>query len=135
MTPFKKNDLVTNFYRWDGAGDYGYTQAIVYSCGKKQMVLTDEITGEEMGRNYHPSGVDSFAPAYDLVLSGTAPRMTPEEAEVFCVALSLRYKKMELDRIEKTQASEYPYPKNDYWNARLAKEIAGYNAAPIVHKH
>lgn len=92
---FKKGQEVTYIADWDRKGTYMYQHAIVYSCGKKQMVLTDAETGREMGRNYNPSlgrleagtemknGVE-----YHCQPGGTFPRMTDEEAEAQCLKMA-----------------------------------------------
>lgn len=68
---FNKGQLVTVFGDWNRRGTVYFRHAVVFSCGKKQMVLTDEATGEEMGRH--------FAPVMGDML-GTFPRMTDAEA-------------------------------------------------------
>lgn len=55
MKQFKKGDKVTVFSDWDSRGTIKATQCIVLSCGKKQMTLALESTGENSGRNYRPS--------------------------------------------------------------------------------
>jgi len=69
---FKKGDAVTFIQDWNRKGAATYRHAVVYSCGKKQMVLTDAATGEEMGRHFAPKLGDDFG--------GTFPRMTDAEA-------------------------------------------------------
>jgi len=74
---FKKGDLVTYLADWDRKGTVYFRHGIVYSCGKKVMVLTDAETGEEMGRHFDPkTGADR---SYSF-WSSTVPRMTDEEA-------------------------------------------------------
>lgn len=89
---FKKGELVTYISSWDRCGTAIYRHAVVYSCGVKQMVLTDEATGEEMGRHFAPNvgsleytfkdhnGWQSFTAA-----GGTFKRMTDEEAVEACL--------------------------------------------------
>ena len=69
---FKKGDAVTFISDWDRKGTVTFRDAIVHSCGKKQMILTDEQTGEEIGRH--------FKPEIGGEMGGTFPRMTEEEA-------------------------------------------------------
>lgn len=79
MTAFKKGQAVTEISDWDRKGTVTFRHAVVYSCGKKQMVLTDAETGAEMGRHFRPEiGND--------VSGGTFPRMTDDEA----VAMGLK---------------------------------------------
>lgn len=89
---FKKGEKVTVISSWDRKGTAIYRHAIVYSCGNKQMVLTDEATGEEIGRHFSPcvgsleytikqhNGWQSASPA-----GGTFKRMTDEEALEACL--------------------------------------------------
>jgi hypothetical protein len=72
MKAFKKGDLVTHIQTWNRTGTCTFQHAVVYSCGKKQMVLTCAATGEEMGRHYAPQLGNEFG--------GTFPRMTDDEA-------------------------------------------------------
>lgn len=51
----KKGDKVTYIERWNAVGDFYTRDATVYSCGKKRMVLTDDVTGEEFGREMNPT--------------------------------------------------------------------------------
>lgn len=87
MAAFKKGQLVTVLGTWDGKGTVFYQQAIVYSCGKKQMVLTDEATGEELGaRFYNPRiGDVSEARGNGGHWQGVFPRMSDAEAELLCL--------------------------------------------------
>lgn len=71
---FNKGDLVTYISSWDNKGTVVYRQAVVVSCGKKQMTLQTE-NGVMMGRNYHPVAGTTEG------LGGTFPRMEGEELE------------------------------------------------------
>ena len=89
---FRKGQEVTHIQNWDNKGTFTYTHAIVYSCGTKQMVLTDAANGREMGRHYQPelgrleaSVMDRDGVEYQLLPGGTFPRMTDEEAEAACL--------------------------------------------------
>lgn len=76
---FKKGDLVTYINDWDRKGTVTFRHAIVYSCGMKQMVLTDAETGEEMGRNFRPQIGE---------ITGTFPRMSDDEARAAGIRLA-----------------------------------------------
>lgn len=81
---FTKGQEVTYISDWDRKGTVTYRHAVVYSCGKKQMVLTDAETGEEMGRHFAPDHgsletVEMGGYAFRMA-GGTFPRMTDEEA-------------------------------------------------------
>lgn len=70
---FNKGDEVTYINDWDRKGTTFFRHAIVYSCGKKQMVLTDAETGEEIGRHFTPARAEIGG-------AGTFARMTDAEA-------------------------------------------------------
>jgi hypothetical protein len=81
---FKKGQAVTLFSSWDDKGTIYYRQAVVYSCGQKQMVLTDALTGKEIGRNFRPVVASGAA-------LGTRPRMTDDDAAALCLDLAAAY--------------------------------------------
>lgn len=80
---FTKGQEVTFIADWDRKGTVTFRHAVVYSCGAKQMVLTDAETGEEMGRHFRPQ-VGSLETTIQnggyRMAGGTFPRMTDEEA-------------------------------------------------------
>lgn len=76
---YRRGDLVTIIADWDGCGTVSHREAVVYSCGQLQMVLTCETTGEELGRNFPPV-------RGEIGNTGTFPRMTHSEAEAACKA-------------------------------------------------
>jgi len=78
---FNKGDEVTYISDWDRKGTVFFRHAIVYSCGKKQMVLTDAETGEEMGRHFIPARAE-------IGNAGTFARMTDAEAAAAALALA-----------------------------------------------
>jgi len=102
MSAFKKNELVTYIADWDRKGTVTFRHAVVYSCGKRQMVLTDAETGVEMGRN--------FAPVVGE-LTGTFPRMTDEEARSACLVAGAAITEKEAAdinlRIERSTSESY----------------------------
>jgi len=71
---FTKGDLVHYVSDWDRKGTVTIRAAIVHSCGKKQMVLTDAETGEEMGRHFKPVRAERGN-------GGTYPRLDADEIE------------------------------------------------------
>ena len=78
---FNKGDEVTYISDWDRKGATYFRHAIVYSCGKKQMVLTDAETGEEIGRHFRPVRAE-------IGFAGTFARMTDAEATAAALALA-----------------------------------------------
>lgn len=81
---FNKGDQVTLIGSWDNKGTVFYRNAVVHSCGKKQMVLTCATTGEELGRHYRPErGALEKVTGFNWV--GVWPRLSREEAEALCL--------------------------------------------------
>ena len=78
---FNKGDAVTLINDWDRKGSTYFRHAVVYSCGKKQMVLTDAATGDEIGRHFRPA-------CAKIGYAGTFPRLTDAEATVAALALA-----------------------------------------------
>lgn len=81
---FKKGQRVVHFGSWDDKGTVYFRQAIVYSCGKKQMILHCEVKGDEIGRHFDPIAAEG-------VDFGTRPAMTDEEAEALAMELAAAY--------------------------------------------
>jgi hypothetical protein len=54
MSTFKKSQSVFLISSWNDKGRVQIVPAVVHSCGKKQMVLTNATTGEELGRHFRP---------------------------------------------------------------------------------
>lgn len=89
MKAFKKGDLATMITDWDEMGTVMIRNVTVYSCGKVQMVLTNDHTGKEFGdlfqpvkgehQNGHCHIVDrlTYGDAYDFALE-FATRMIEE---------------------------------------------------------
>lgn len=51
---FTKGQRVNLVQSWNGKGEVSIYPAIVYSYGKKQMILTHAETGKELGRQFRP---------------------------------------------------------------------------------
>jgi hypothetical protein len=83
---FQKGELATLFGSWDNKGTVYFRQAVVYSCGSKRMILTDEATGEEIGREFAPVRAESLENVTAHNWQATFPRMTDAEAESFAIA-------------------------------------------------
>lgn len=81
---FKKGELVTYVASWDDKGTIYYVNAVVHSCGARQMVLTNEATGQEMGRHYRPE-VGSVETLTPFGWCATFKRMTDEQDEALCL--------------------------------------------------
>ena len=100
---FTKGDRVTLIRDWNDKGAVYFNQAIVFSCGAKRMILTDEETGEELGRNYSPKLAANGA-------LGTRPRVEGAEliAEAFAVAAASQARR--IARFEDRATSPDVYP-------------------------
>lgn len=111
---FKKGDEVTYIGDWDHKGTVYYRHAVVYSCGKKQMVLTDAVTGEEMGRHFRPVVGE---------ITGTFPRMTDEQAIAKCLEVGARIVAEERTRMERAIAL-CGYGEDHEYTKAVRKDIA-----------
>jgi len=79
MKAFNKGDLVTYIKNWDRKGTFVYQDFIVYSCGMKEMILTNPVTGEQEGRTFRANReVDMYG--NEIFNSGTWPRLSNEKA-------------------------------------------------------
>jgi len=79
MTKFTKGDKATLLGSLDNKGTVFHRDVIVHSCGRKQMVLTDATTGEELGRHFAPV-VGTLAVVTSFNWQATFHRMTEQEA-------------------------------------------------------
>lgn len=81
---FTKGEQVTLISSWDNKGTVTFRDAVVYSCGKKQMVLTDAVSGEEIGRHFVPErGSLDTVSAFNW--QGVWPRLDRAQAEALCL--------------------------------------------------
>lgn len=81
---FKKSDKVTIFGNWDRKGEVFFRHCVVYSCGKKQMILADAETGEVVGRHFKPVKAEG-------VEFGVRPAMSDEEAAALCLEIAAAF--------------------------------------------
>lgn len=106
MKAFKKGELVTYIANWDGKGTFYFIHAVVYSCGNKQMVLTSEETGREMGRTYAPElATIETRDRHTNGYNGTYLRMTDEEAHAACIEVAGRFLVSERARLDACKAN------------------------------
>jgi len=119
MKAFKKNQEATLIGNWDGQGTMFYRDVVVYSCGKKQMVLTCAITGEELGRNFKPEvGKVEEASYY---WNGCFPRMTEEDAIATCLeAAEIYLAKETADRTRRLNQDSSEHSVK-FWTKEIAK--------------
>ena len=112
MATFKKGDAVTIIRKWSKECATYAQKAVVYSCGKKQMVLTCAITGQELGRNFLPTAEQY---SHGVVIVGH------DDATIERVSLETSAKiiKSEIERYEHIMST-------DYWNNEASE---GYKSA------
>lgn len=108
--PFKKGENVTYIASWDDNGTFYFQQAIVESCGAKQMVLRHAETGVLMGRHFRPEiGISHCASAlYTPSKSGIFKGMTDEEAREVCLQEAAFYLTWRREQINDRIASATP---------------------------
>lgn len=118
MKDFTKGQKVIHISLYNRNGAFTFTRAIVQSCGKKQMTLLNEKTGEMMGRNFCPlegfksvhHDIEAWAakdnrPMHHVCQSGTFRDMSDEEAHALCLKLSAEWIAADLVRLERCKAS------------------------------
>ena len=86
MKGFKKGDLATMITDWDEMGTVRIQNVTIYSCGKVQMVITDDHTGKEFGDLFKP--VEGDNNGYDNTY--IFHRLTDEEAYKFALEFATR---------------------------------------------
>lgn len=97
---FTKGTKVTLIGSWDGKGTFFVQDAIVYSCGAKQMVLACERTGKELGRHFAPSvGTGTINPMI-FGETQTFPRMERAAALALAKDMGAQYAASEKARME-----------------------------------
>ena len=106
---FAKGDKVTYLTNWDGKGTVTFQHAVVYACGKKQMGLTDDATGEEMGRHFRPENAAEVWCRGD----GTFLRLTDEAATeiglIFAAQILVSERAGYARRIEYAERERFSY--------------------------
>ena len=108
MKHFNKGDRVTLVQLWSRTtGAFYSREAVVYSCGAKQMVLTDAETGVEIGRNFRPEP-EQYGDGIVIKTPGIAA------AREMALAMSADWLVAEIERkrnaIERTAAQGYSSP-------------------------
>ena len=104
---FTKGDKVTLFGDWDRRGTVWYTQAIVYSCGGKQMVLTNVASGKELGAHFSPAKVQPRI----------VPAMSNDEATAYGLELAAGI--LEAQRLHFARCLE----RNERWPSRGYQQV------------
>jgi hypothetical protein len=115
---FKKGDLVTYIADWDRKGSTYFRHAVVYACGKKQMVLTDAETGEEMGRHFRPVRAEGLGEV------GIFARLSDADATAHALALA----QVIIDRETKNYEHCLTLGHGEGYNASIRKGLAAIHA-------
>lgn len=131
---FNKGDKVTLIGGWS-SGDrdlddkfsdisYFHMDATVFSCGKKQMILTDEL-GAELGRNFVPANAadmdDATCGKFQQL---TFPRMSTEEAAAKALELAETQRADSLIKWDNLSTGEYGHAYHNHM-----KEMHDHHAA------
>lgn len=121
---FTKGQEVTFIADWDRKGTVTFRHAVVYSCGVKQMVLTDAETGEEMGRHFRPQvgclEVRKCEKGYFYMPGGTFPRMTDEQAVEAGLKIAAAIQSYERAHFDRCLAAGH----GESYDAAIRKNIA-----------
>lgn len=131
---FKKGDRVTYISDWDRKGTVYFVQAIVHSCGSKQMVLTNEATGEEMGRHFRPEtgSLETVVvgPNTYRIAGGTFPRMTDDEAVAAGLKVAAAIQQYQREQFARCLAGGH----SEIYNDAIRKNLAELHELRVFDK-
>lgn len=94
MKAFKKGQAVTYITNYNRKGLFVFRQAIVHSCGKVQMVLTDAKTGQEMGRHFKPQVGNEHGGTFPAITDAEAIAKCEELAAAFLIDIAAHYRRL-----------------------------------------
>jgi hypothetical protein len=121
---FVKGQLVTFLQNWDNKGTVRICDLVVYSCGKKQMILVD-CHGEKFeGRHFYPTESQYGSGV-------VVPRLSREDAEIAALNLGETIVTMERTRMENCIA-HYGYPESHGYTKAVRQGIAELHEARAV---
>lgn len=106
---FSKGQKVNLVRNWNSKGEVSITPAIVYSCGKKRMILSHAETGVELGRNFRPQREGWSG---ELVLTAD------EDAQAVAMEMAVSIREEFINYETKTIAEATGSA--EYWNNRRA---------------
>lgn len=113
---FTKNQPITLFINRNNKGSVQVHDLIIYSCGKKQMVLVNEAGEKFTGANWRPQEEQSS-------FHRVTPRKTVEEADAYATSLAQHIVASEKARMENC-ISHYGYPEEHGYTRTVRKNIA-----------
>lgn len=116
MTTFTKGQSVKSIAAWDNIATFVVRDAIIVSCGKKQMALADAHTGAPLGRNFKPQ-VEQYG-------SWVVVDCTMEEAKAIALVKADAY------RVERL--TYYRAKADDIHFARLADQFEATVASVVT---
>lgn len=130
---FKKGQLVTHITDWDRKGTVCFVQAVVYSCGNKQMVLVHEGTGKEMGRHFRPvlgSLETTMEGNMCRMAGGTFPRMSAEEVQEAGLKVAAAIQQYEREHFARCLAGGH----GEAYDAGIRKHIAELHDLRVIER-
>lgn len=132
---FTKGQLVTVITSWNNQGTFSITQAEVYSCGKKQMVINARGNPDVcLGRNFYPRVQQANNESgLGFNCQFVFPAMTNEEAEAKALELGAAMIAYEIDRLNGHIARQ-PNASKGYLDS-LRKDIAELEASTPAFIH
>ena len=113
---FSKGQQVTYFVNYDRKGTVQIRDLVVYSCGKKQMVLCDENGVKFQGASFLPT-VAQYS------MCEVHPSMTEEAATAYALELGAKIVASELASMEAAIIS-YGYAEDAGYNKSMRRKIA-----------
>lgn len=131
---FKKGQEVTFIGDYDRKGTVYFFHAIVHSCGKKQMVLTDAKTGKERGRHFAPrvgSTVTEVIGNNTIKMAGgTFPRLEGEQLQEVAMQIAAEVQKAEREHLARCLAAGH----GESYDAAIRRQIEELHELRIIER-
>jgi hypothetical protein len=124
MKTFTKGQPVTFLQNWDDKGTVRIVGLTVYSCGKKQMVLVDDVGAKFEGRRFYPGETQH---SYSRVVA----RLTKDDAVAAALALGAEIVAAERDRKEQLIA-RYDFGEQAGYTKAMRRDIAALHEPRAV---
>jgi hypothetical protein len=123
---FRKGQLVTFLQDWDRKGSVKVYDLVVYSAGKKQMILVDETGQKFAGANFRPTFLQY---GYVGAENEVHLRLTPEQADA--AALDLGARVVAIETANKLRAIERN-PNDPRFQQAMRDEIAKLHEPRVI---
>lgn len=130
---FKKGQEVTYIADYDRKGTVYFFHAVVHSCGKKQMVLTDAKTGKERGRHFAPrvgSTVTEIENNTYKAAGGTFPRLEGEQLQEVAMQIAAEVQKTQREHFARCLAAGH----GESYDAAIRRQIEELHELRVIER-